>query len=246
MMSIAKRIFPKPTISYEEELTDEPVVYLCNHSGAHGPAYATLYFNEPKTMWLIAYALDKKNNANFFFHDFFFGKTKKHPFFTKVLSKLVSIALTPLLKGTDHIPVYHDARMMGTFRQSVDALKNGKSVVIFPECPTKYSEFVNDLYSGFADLARSYYAATGKCIKFVPGYICHELHVVKFSQGYTYDPSINPKLQRKIISDYARDNIHRLASSLPKFTPAPFLPQAWYDGYGEYATHMADYWKQFD
>ena len=247
MKGIAKILFPKPKFTYET-LPEEnsPAVYLCNHAGMQGPCYASLYFDEPKTIWLINFILNKEKNADFIFDDFFFGRRFKHKGFMRLLAKILAKILYPVLKATDHICVYHDQKVLNTFRESVSALKEGKSIVIFPECPTRFSPFVHDFYSGFADIARIYYNDTGKALKFYPTYVCHDLHKICVGNPIEYQPTVHPKKQRTIISDYARDKIHEMASSLPKHKVVPFLPPVWYEYYGEFENDHAGYWRLFE
>lgn len=244
---IAKCIFKKSSVSYEIPPEEgETAVYLCNHSGAFGPANMTLWFDKPHMTWLINYTLNKKKNANFVYHDFFFGRSRKCKPFWRALSKIVAVFLRPLLLDSKPIPVYHDMRITSTFDKSLNALQNGENIVIFPECPTKYSEFINDIYSGFADLGRTYANQTGKALKFYPVYVAHPLHKILIGKPISYNTAIPPKLQRDDIAKYVRDNIDRMARSLPPHKPAPFLPQIWYDYYGEYENDVASYWKLFE
>ena len=84
---LAKMIFKKSKVVTKAELTDEPAVFLCNHSGAIGPALMTLYFERPHKTWVIDFAMDKEIGPNYFFHDGFFGRSKKCKWFYRMLSK---------------------------------------------------------------------------------------------------------------------------------------------------------------
>lgn len=247
MTAIAKLIFPRPNFIFEEEPVEgEPCVFLANHSGADGPAYATLYFAEPKKMWLINYVVNRDKNADFIFHDFFAAANKKHKKPWRLLAKITAFFLTPLLESTQHIKVYHDARMLDTFRDSVEALAKGENLVIFPECPTGFSPYLNELYSGFSELGRLYYTSCGKLLRFYPTYICKDLKTVSVGKPIIYDPSVPARKEREIISKKVRDGIVSLAEKLPKHKIHPFLTDEWYECYGEYADNPIEYWKKFD
>lgn len=245
-LAVARLVFPRAKVKNETPAEDEPAVYLCNHSGAIGPALMTLYFEKPHKTWLINYVLNKEKNANFVFHDFFFCRSKKHPKPWRLLSRLVAFLLRPLLYLSDPIPVYHDKNMLTTFKESVDALQGGQSLVIFPECPEKHSEFVNDLYAGFADLGRTYYALTKKRLKFYPVYAEKANRAICIGAPIAFDPALPAHEQRIVIKDFVRDNIDRLARTLPEHKPVPFLPEVWYEYYGEYRDNMLEYWKLFE
>ena len=240
---LARLIFPKCKTVTKVDLDDnESAIFLCNHSGAIGPATMTLYFKKPHKTWIISYVMDKEVGANFFFHDALFGRSKKYKGFYRFISKITVRLLRPLLQIGNPIPVYHDKRIMQTFRESLEALEAGQNLVIFPECPTKYSEFVHSLYDGFADIGRMYYVKTGKCIKFYPTYIEKKNRVISIGEPIAYNPDLSPREQRKLIADYVLKGMDALARELPPFKPVPFLPQTWYDYYGEYENNIADYW----
>lgn len=243
---LARSIYPRCKTVVKEELTDEPAVYLCNHSAANGPSIMTLYFDTPHKTWMINYALDKKRGPNYFFHDGFFGRGRKCKWFYRLLSKIVMPLLRPLLRMGDPIPVYHDRRIMDTFHQSLDALSENKSLLIFPESPVRYSEYVHTLYDGFADIGRMYYTETGKCLKFYPVYAERKNRIISIGKPITYDPNLPPREQRRVIAQYIQTNIDSLARELPPHKPVPFLPDMWYKWYGEFENDVASYWKMFE
>lgn len=240
-------LFKKPDITYEEPLPEnEPVMILTNHAGADGPAYSHLYLPCPKKIWLINYVIEKKTSAKFIFHDFFCGRNKKHKSNWKFLSKLTSFLLRPLLLRVPHIEVYHDSRMLDTFRESVDALAEGNNIVVFPECPTPYSPYVNDIYGGFAEIGKLYYDLTGKVLKFFPAYICKDLKKISVGNPVVFNPELPARKQRNLIREGIRNEIDRLGKLLPPHKTHPFLPEEWYETYGEYVDNTLGYWKMFE
>lgn len=242
---VARLFFPRCEVVYEEE-NDEPGVYLCNHSGAIGPSLMTLYFKKRHKSWMIANVLDKGKNAYFFSHDAFFIRARKCKAFWKAVAAITVKTIRPLLMAQEPIPVYHDGRMKETFRKSEDALQNGWNLVIFPESPKRYSEYVNNTYEGFADLGRTYYKDTGKKLKFYPVYAEKKNRKILVGKPTEYDPTVPPKTERKRIGLFIRDGIDRLARSLPPHKPTPFLPPIWYEYYGEYENDPLSYWKIFE
>lgn len=240
-------IFKEPEITYEEPLPEnEPVMILANHSGAVGPAYAHLYMPGPKKIWLINYVIRKQPSSKFIFHDFYCGKNKKHKKRWKFLAKLSSFLLRPLLLRVPHIEVYHDSRMLDTFRESVDALVDGKNLIVFPECPKPHSSFVNDIYGGFAEIGKLYFGLTGKALKFFPAYVCEDLKKISVGKPVVFNPELPTRQQRNVIREGIRDGIDRLGKLLPEHKPHPFLTEEWYETYGEYVDNPLEYWKLFD
>lgn len=248
MTRLAKIIYPKPEIVWEESLKeDEVAIFACNHSGAIGPAYTSLYLDIPKRPWVISYILNKKQAPNFVFHDFLFAEGRKCKPFFRVLSFLIAKFLPPVLIQQDPIAVHHSNRMVETFIDSVNTLtKQNKNLVIFPERPQKYSEFIFELYDGFVDLGHQYYKDTGKRLRFFPTYVCNSLHKILIGKPITYNPEEKAKAQRKVISAYIKENIDRLGRSLPKHKTVPFLPDLWFDAYKQYVGDISKYWELFE
>lgn len=244
---IAKAIFRKPEFVYEEPLPDddEPVVFTANHSAADGPVITTLYFPKPCRPWSISQILDKRTAAGFIFYDFFAGAVKKGKFFWRCLSHLLACLLRPILQAANGIPVYHDKRIVQTFTESVEALEKGTNIVVFPECPEKFTDHINDFYGGFAKLGELYYNRTGKKLKFYPTYVARSLKKVMVGKPVEYDPSVNGTVQRKQIAVILRDRTEALAASLPKHKVTPFLTKEWYTAYGHFweEKRMYDYWN---
>ncbi len=245
---IAKIIFPKPEIIWEENLAeDEVAIFACNHSGAIGPALTSLYLDIPKRAWVISYILDKKKAPNFVFHDFLFSEGRKCKPFWRIVSFIIAKFLQPLLFAQNPIPVHHSNKIAETFVESLNTLTiENKSLVIFPEKPQKYSEFIFELYDGFVDIAHQYYKDTGKCLKFFPTYVCGNLKKIMIGKPITYNPEEKTKLQRKTVSTYIKENIDRLGRSLPKHKTVPFLPDLWFTAYGQYVNDISKYWQLFE
>lgn len=247
MHAIARMVFPKAKTVFEIPFDNEPAVFVCNHSGIRGPVLMTLDFHVRHKTWTLSYAMDRKKAVNYAFHDILVGDSRRFKGFYRFLSKVISIALPELLKYEPVIPVYHDSNLISTFKQSIKALNDGESLVIFAESSERYTEYINRLQVGFIDFARLYYRRSGKRINFYPVYVEKKNAVISVGKPIAYDPGISMDEQRQRIALYLCDNIDRLARRLPPHTPMPFLSQKWYDAYGERFEHdTAGYWQMID
>lgn len=247
MHRVCRMVFPKAETVCEEPLSAEPAVFVCNHANIIGPVMMTLYFERKHKSWIVHCALDKTKTANFAYHDILFGDSRRNKRFNRALSKVIKQLLPTLLKYEDYIPVYHDSKIATTFKQSVKALNDGEDLVIFAESTERYTEYINRLQPGFVDVARLYHRRSGKRLSFYPVYIEKKNAVISIGKPIVYDPEIPMDEQREIITDYLADNIDRLARKLPEHKPAPFLPQRWYDAYGERFEHdVMGYWKMIE
>ena len=168
---IAWLIFPKFRLSGTENLPDEPCVIVGNHSQANGPVAAEIYSPGKHYTWCIGEMMHWKEVPSYSFQDFWSAKPKSVRWFYKLLSYLITPISVITFNNADTIPVYHDARLITTFRQSVERLQEGSSVVIFPECYEEHNNIVHGFQDKFVDLARFYYKKTGKELCFVPLYI---------------------------------------------------------------------------
>lgn len=246
MRLVARLLHPCKQVSFAHDPLDEPAVFVSNHSGISGPCMTTLYFPRPHKTWTISYAIDGEHTASYAFHDVFCGRSRKHPGFYRFLSRLMRHGLPPLLIYSDTIPVYHDRRVMQTFKQSVAALSNGEDLVIFGESPEPYSPYINRQQDGFVDLGKLYYRRTGKRLSFYPMYVCKKTRTISVGEPVAYDPDLDSQEQREKIGAYLCKEIDALGRAMPAHTPIPFLKERWYRAYGEYEHDFAAYWNMIE
>lgn len=244
MYKLGRVIFRKRTICYEEmPAKDEFGIYVCNHSGALGPANMTAWFDRPFRPWSISCLFDKRVAANFIFHDFFLGRSKKHKGFYRFMSKIVAKILPPLVYKQNPILVHRNStKILQTFKESVATLKEGKNLVIFPECPKKFSQYIHELYDGFIDVARLYHSYTGKSLKFYPVYIPADIRTIQIGKPIEYNIATKASEERKAVAKYLKENIDLLAQSLHTKKVVPFLKEEFYEFYPEFVDDTAAYW----
>ncbi|MBQ7669903.1 MAG: hypothetical protein IJS45_04180 [Clostridia bacterium] len=246
IMFAGRIICPRSRVVYETVPDECPGIFVCNHSAIRGPVMMTLYFDRPHKPWVITYALDKEKTPDFAFHDFFVGEGRRHKRFWRFISKIVGKVLPQVLNEAGAIPVYHDSRALRTVRESIDALNNGCDLVIFAESPVKYSEYVNELQTGFVDVGALYYKRTGKLLKYYPVYVEKKNRKISVGSPVVYDPSLGIADQRSAVAEYLKTGIDRLAREMKPHKPVPFLPQRWYDVYGRYEKDFDAYWRSFE
>ncbi len=220
-----------------------PCVFVANHANIHGPVMITLDFPRPHRTWAADCALDRSMTPNYAYHDVFFGRSRKCRWFWRLMSRVVGAGLPPLLEAAGTIPAYRDRQMADTFRQSINTLEEGLDLVIFAEAPQRYSEYVNDLQNGFAELGRMWYRKTGQCLRFFPVYLEPKARIISVGSAVTFEPGAAPHEERERISDSLRNGIDRLGRSLPPHSPVSFLSARWYAGYGEYESNPQAFFR---
>ena len=244
---LARIVYPKSKVVCLDKLTDEPAVFVANHSKNNGSVMMTLYFSRPHTTWIINNALDSKKAVSYAYHDVFLAEGKKHKKFYIFVSKVVAKLLPKVLKQVDHIPVYHSKGVEQTFSKSIDALNEGKDIVIFAESPENYSPYINKLQPGFVSLATFYYQSTGKRLKFYPVFVEKKNRQITIGTPIEYNPNISIINQSITICEHLQKEITNNALSLKKkFKPVPFLSPQWYETYKEYTSNFVRYWNMID
>ena len=220
---IVLRVSPKYTLYGTENLPDEPCVIVGNHSQMYGPLAGELYMPRPHYIWCIGEMMNRKEVPAYAFQDFW----SKKPRWTHWFWHLASHAIAPLaayvLSHAHTIPVYRDARVMTTFRQSVEYLQAGADIVIFPESAEPYNHIVTRFQSHFADLAKLYYRRTGNTLCFVPMYVAPKLGKICFGAPVRHNPEAPDGEERERICLAMMNAITDLAVSLPPHTVVPYL-----------------------
>lgn len=198
-----------------ENLTDQPHIIVGNHAQVHGPLVSEVQMPLKRKTWCIANVMTAKDFAQHAKVDFWPFKPKWCRWFYNMLAHIIAPIGASIFNSCEVIPVYHDGRLMGTFKSTIKELEQGNNIVIFPECYTPHNNIVNDFQDKFVDVARLYYKKYGKCLSFVPMYNAVRLKKVLFGAPIAYNPDITIEENRKVIIDYLKQEITNLALSLP-------------------------------
>ena len=227
---LVKLFYPKMKVSGLENLPDEPAIIVGNHCQMNGPIVGELYVPNEPYIWCAGEMMNLKEVPEYAFRDFWSSKPKwTHPFY-KLLSKLIAPLSVRIFTNARTIGVYHDTRIMTTFKCTVKMLLNGKSVVIFPEHNTPYNHIVCEFQDRFIDVAKLYYKKTGKELAFVPMYIAPKLRTLYLGKPVRFDADAPIDAERKRICTYLMDEITAIAEALPEHTVVPYsnIPQKQY------------------
>lgn len=214
--------YPKTRFYGMENLPEEGCILVSNHAQMHGPIIAELYFPGERTIWCIADMMVLREVPAYAYQDFWSEKPKiLRPFF-KLLSYIIAPLAACVFPRARTIPVYHDARLVSTFRLTLAALDKGTRVIIFPECKEKNTHIVNRFQDKFVDTAKMYYARTGKKISFVPMYLAPRRREAHIAPPIEYNPENDIRTERERICRLTSDAITSLAEALPKHKVVPY------------------------
>jgi len=213
---------PKYRLEGTENLPDGPCVLAGNHSHMYGPIAGELYIPGRHYVWCAGEMMHREEVPAYAYQDFWSGKPKALRPFYKLLSHLITPLAVCLFNNAHTVAVYHDTRLITTFRESIALLKEGNSMVIFPEHYDEHNNIVHDFQDKFVDLARFYYKKTGEELQFVPLYVAPELKTLSFGKPVRFQADAPIQEERKRICGYLMDSITEIAVSKPQHTVVPY------------------------
>lgn len=200
----AVRLFTKKMKTvWQTPFTNGPSVFICNHDRAFGPIAMCGHFELYKDVspWINAQVLSTKAMPAYVRKDFWWKPGK---WYSKIcdytLAYLCALILPPILRGSACIPVYHDTQVIKTLKMSVNALKSGRHLVLFPEKPTGYCQYDDEIVSGFVSIGRLYYRRTKQILNFYPTFIDWKNKIISVAKPIAYDPLAVPEEFAKVVA----------------------------------------------
>ena len=221
--SLVHSAYKQPNlVDFDKLDTTEPCMFVGNHAQLYGPIFAELIFPLEKRIWCIGEVMDKSTATAYCYKDFWPHKNKFFAPLYKIPALFAGWLVGKLSREVNAIPVYHDGRLLGTIKGTLSALEEGKNVVLFPEYLQPYNDILYQFYDKYVDVAKLYYKRTGKCLKFVPMYIAPTISTIAVGTPIAYDPTNDPNAERDKINNYIKEEITRVAKSLPKHKIVPY------------------------
>ena len=217
------RLFsPKYRLVGSENLPGEPCIIVGNHSQMYGPIAGEIYIPGNHYVWCAGEMMHREEVPAYAFQDFWSGKPKwTHGFY-----KLLSHAITPLavliFNNAHTVPVYHDTRLITTYRTSIELIRQGASMVIFPECYEEHNNIVHAFQDKFIDLARFYHKKTHTELSFVPLYVAPKLKTLFFGKPIRFRADAPIGEERARICNALMDAITEIAVSQPEHRVVPY------------------------
>jgi len=219
---LIRGFYYKYTLEGTENLPEEPVIIAANHCQLHSPLAAEFYMPRERCTWCIAQMMVAEEVPEYAFQDFWSQKPRWTHWFYRIASHVIVPLAVCLFNNARTIPVYHDARLVKTLRESLECLTGGQDVVIFPEHDQKYNSVVYDFQDRFIDIARMYHKKTGKDLEFVPMYVAPKLKKMVFGKPTAFDSSAPIDEERQRIKYYLMNSITEMAEALPEHTVIPY------------------------
>ena len=211
-----------PKMELVGNLPEGAAIIVGNHTKMNGPICSELFIPKPRYTWCVGEMMNKKEVAAYAYRDFWSEKPKWICWFYKLLSHVIGPLAEHVFTNADTIAVYHDARIMTTFKTTLKRLQEGSRIVIFPEHDVKYNHILYDFQDRFVDLARLYYKKTGQALSFVPLYIAPALKKMIYGKPIRFQPEAPIQTERERICTCLKEEITRMACALPRHRVTPY------------------------
>lgn len=225
-----KLFYPKTEVIGKENLPDEPVIVVGNHAQMNGPIVSELYYPGKRFIWCAGEMMHCKEVPAYAFKDFWSRKPASVRWFYKILSYVIAPFSACVFNNAHTIGVYHDKRLINTFKQTMDCLDDGASIIIFPEHDAPYNHILCEFQERFVDIARMYYKRGGRELSFVPMYIAPNLKKMYLGNPIRFHADRPFKEERARICTCLMEEITKIACSLPEHVVVPYnnLPKKEY------------------
>ena len=213
-----------------ENLPKDNAILVGNHTQLNGPIAGELFMPDNCYIWCAGQMMHLKEVPDYAFQDFWSQKPKwTHPFY-KILSYIIAPLSVCIFNNARTVAVYHDMRVISTFKETVNMLKEGKNFLIFPEKDEKHNNILYKFQENFIEVAKLYYKKTGIPLTFVPVYIAPKLKKLYIGKGTTFQSDTHINEERTRIATYLSDEITSIARNLPLHTIVPYrnIPKKYY------------------
>lgn len=197
----------------DAKIPTQPVVFVSHHQNLFGPFVMLLWYPQFFCPWILNVFFDWKECFNQYVNYTFTKRFKMKPFFAKIIAFPISIFITKLMQSSRGIPVYRGSRkIMESIKQSVKALKEGKSIAIFPSID--YSSSINeesDIYEGFLFLEKYYYKETKQHVTFIPLHVSKKRRLIIHGEPIQFSGNLPFQKERIEIANKIKEQINSLA-----------------------------------
>ncbi len=219
---IIRLFYGKMEIVGLENLPKDNAILVANHCQLNGPIAGELFMDDNCYIWCAGQMMDLKEVPEYAFTDFWSQKPKwTHPFY-KVLSYLIAPFSVCIFNNARTIAVYHDVRVMSTFKDTIKMLQQGANILIFPEKDEKNNNILYQFQDRFIDVAKLYYKKIGNNLTFVPIYIAPKLRKMYIGEGILFQNENHIEEERTRITEYLSNEITNIARELPEHTVVPY------------------------
>ncbi|MED3662196.1 glycerol acyltransferase [Ureibacillus sp. FSL K6-8385] len=209
---IVRKIYPAYNVLIHEQIKD-PVVYVSHHQNLFNPFIIYLWFPKDLRTWILHVFLDRKACFRQYVDYTFTKRMGMNRTIAKICAYPLSFFIAHLLKSGKGIPVYRGSKkIFNTFRLTVEALKRGESVVIYPTVDyTDTSNETKDMHEGYLFIEKYYFRETAQHVRFVPLYVSKNKRLIISGEPVTFHDDEDFSIGQKRIGEHMRNQLHELA-----------------------------------
>lgn len=210
---VLRLFYRRPKIKY---LTDETIpencIIISNHDSKRGPMVLELYLPVFNVKWGAHEMLGNYSSRMHYLRDVYYRQKKGYNMVIATIFACFEAFFSKwLYKGMKFIGTYPDARLVKTLGDSLTVLKDGASILIFPENSSEgYKEELSEFFPGFVMLAEQYYRRNKKDIPICPIYYNPKKSVICVDKTYTIREFAQQGMKRDQIAEQFRQIVNDL------------------------------------
>lgn len=207
------RLFKKkPIIINQQNILEEPCLYISNHAASYGPTNYELYFPTNFRM-MGAYQMcgTLKERWAYLYKVYFYQKRKVPKWLAIIIATIITPFMIMFYKGMQIIPIFPDTRFRKTIDEAISSLEKGISALIFPEDSSDgYHDELKGLFGGFWIIAKEYKKRCGKDLKIVPMYLHRKSNQIVVDKNESYSELSKSLNSHKDAAIFFMDKVNNL------------------------------------
>ena len=220
--ALVRLFYGKTKVVGAENLPDGPCIVVGNHSQMNGPIACELDFPGRHWTWCAGEMMHLSDVPAYAFRDFWSAKPKAVRWLYRIASYLIAPLSVCVFNNANCIGVYHDARILSTFRETVEKLQAGDRVIIFPETDPPVNNILSTFQDRFVTVAKQYCKRSGAPISFVPLYLAPEMRTMYLGAPVPFDPAAPTREECARVCGALSERITALATALPRHRVVPY------------------------
>jgi hypothetical protein len=203
----------------EENLPQRgPAVFVANHLDATGPIAAACSIPLRLHPWVIGDMIDRELAPSWLQMDFTERQLHLKPPLSRWVAQGLCRIAVPLFETLGAVPVYRGdyERMQETLRLSLDVLRQGQFLLVFPEdnrMPTDPVTRMQPFQRTFVRLGEQYFAEMGERLMFYPLAI-HSSGYVQLGKAVAHNPFASLGSERLRLRDLMEKSVQAMYLSL--------------------------------
>ncbi len=192
-----------------------PLVYISHHQHFFGPIEILLWFPTSLHAWILHILMEQKACYHEYVETIFTKRYEWNRTLAKICALPLSYFISKLLISGKGIPVYRGSRkILQTFKLSVEALINGKSIIIFPDIDYRdASSSTKEMYDGFLYIEKYYYKASGQHVCFIPLYASKKKRLIRADRPIYFRDEQDFDAERKRVCQLIQDRLNDIAKT---------------------------------